>query len=247
VNPIRLAALAAAIAAAHPAAAQRASPSASRTPRGAAAPAVPSAPVAAPAAAPAPAAHEYGEPAPEWRVGPALAYEFGMGDLDYGGPQLRIEASRVVRRVSPLTTVSFVGSFSVTHAAGDEEIPILVASFPVPVLRSATIEWDANVFELVPTARVTYSASPKIAFFADGGAGLVYSAGRVHLPPQAASLPESEVLSDGVGGVVRLAGGLVFTPSPALRLSVQAIGLDLRFGDGPGTGFALGASLSHRL
>jgi hypothetical protein len=206
----------------------------------------------APAAAPTPAhaplvAPAEDEPGAEWRVGPALGFEFGMGDLEYSGPKVRIEATRAYRRVSPTTTLSLVGSLSVTHASGKEDVPVPIPAFPLPIIRQTSIEWDANVFELIPGARLTYATTPKVAFFADGGLGLAYTAGRVYLPPAAASLGDGAVLSDGVGGVLRLAGGVVITPSPALRIAVEAVGLNVRFGDGPGTGFSLGASLTHRL
>jgi hypothetical protein len=207
----------------------------------------PTAPPPAPAYAPPAEPVEYEAPAPEWRVGPALGFEFGMGDLDYSATKIRIEAARAVRRVSPITTLSFVGALSIAHASGKEDVPIVIPTIPFPVVRSESLEWDANVFEAIPAARLTYVTTPKVSFFADGGLGLTYTAARVHLPPAAASMSEEEVLSDGLGAVLRLAGGVVITPSPALRIGLEIVGLHLRFGDGPGTGFALGASLTHRL
>jgi hypothetical protein len=245
---IRLAALAAALAAAFPAAAQRATAPSSRGSRGATPAPAPAthAPPAAPLAAAEPSA-SLEAPAPEWRIGSGLGYELGLGDLEYSGLQFRIEAVRPFKRSSPVTTLSFVGSFSATHASGSEDVPIVVPAFPLPIVRAAKIEWDANVFEVVPGVRLTYSTGQTVSFFADGGAGLVYTATRVYLPSAVGGVSEGDVASDGVGGVVRLAGGLVFNPSPAMRLSVEALGLHLRFGDGPGTAFTLGASLSYRL
>jgi hypothetical protein len=207
----------------------------------------PRAPAAAPTPAPAPlVAPVEDEPGAEWRVGPSLGFEFGMGDLEYSAPKFRIEAARAYRRTSATTTLSFLASLSIAHASGKEDVPVVIPSFP-PIMRQESIEWDANVFELIPGARLTYATTPKVAFFADGGLGLAYTVGRVYLPPAAASLGEGAVLSDGVGGVVRLAGGVVIAPSPALRIAIEAVGLNIRFGDGPGTGFSLGASLTHRL
>jgi hypothetical protein len=169
-----------------------------------------------------------------------------MGDLDYGGPKIRIDAEHPIQRISPLATASFVGSLSLTHASGKESVPYVVAAFPAPIIRTADVEWDANVFELVPAARITYFITPTTSLYADGGLGLVYTASNVRLPG-VTGVDGKGLVSDGVGAVLRLAGGLVFTPTPALRIGVEAVGLNLRFGNGPGTGFSLGASLSHRL
>jgi len=192
-----------------------------------------------------PVASAVDEPSPEWRVGPALGFELGLGDQDYTAPKLRIDAQRAIRRVSPETTLSFVGTFSVTHPSGKETVPVAFNPF-FGGLQTAEVQWDANVFELVPAARVTYVAGPKLNLFADGGLGLVYTAARTYLPP-IAGLQSSELVGSGVGGVLRLAAGLEFTPSPGFRVAIQAIGLDIRFGKGPGSAFDMVASVSHRL
>jgi hypothetical protein len=254
---IKFAALAAALATAVPAGATQKMPpppTARQQPSSSAAaparaPAAPAAPVASPAAA-APAAarptalESTDAPAPEWRVGPALGLEFGMGDQDYSAVKIRIEAQRPVRLLSPATTLSFVGSLGMAHASGNEDVVVSVDPF-FGIVQTATVEWDANVFELIPAARITHVATPRISFFADGGIGLVYTAARSFVP--SSTLGQLDLVEDGVGGVVRLAGGIVIAPSPALRIHLEAVGLHLRFGDGPGTAFNLVASISHRL
>jgi hypothetical protein len=167
-----------------------------------------------------------------------------MGDEDYSAVKVRIDAERPLRRVSPRTTWSFVGSFAAAHPSGDESVPVPVGLF---TFETAEVQWDANVFELVSAMRVTHAATPKVSFFADGGLGLVYTAGRTHVASSLPNMQDLALVDDGVGGLVRLAGGLVFTPSPAVRVSIEAFGLHLRFGDGPGTAFNLFASISHRL
>ncbi len=202
------------------------------------------APAAATPARATPVARAIDEPSPEWQVGPALGFELGLGDRDYTAPKVRIDAQRAIRRVSPETTLSFVATLSVTHPSGKETVP--VAFNPFFGVQTAEVQWDANVFELVPAARVTYVAGPKLNLFADGGLGLVYTAGRTYLPP-IAGLQTSELVESGAGAVLRLAAGLEFTPSPGLRVAIQAIGLDIRFGKGPGSAFDMVASVSHRL
>ncbi len=245
----RFAAVAAALAVALPAGATQKTPAPAPARTQAAKPAP--APARAPAATPAATVLDP-EPAPAeepvdgaWRIGPVLGFEFGMGDWEYDSVKVRIDAQRTIRQLSPVSTLSFVGSLSVAHPAGTKSVPVVIDPY-LGIVQSQTLEWDANVFELVPAARVTYVATPRVSLYADGGLGLVYTAARTYLPPAAAGL-KTDLVEDGVGGVLRLAGGLVFTPSPALRVGVEVIGLHIRFGDGPGTGFALAASVSHRL
>jgi hypothetical protein len=204
-------------------------------------------PAAAAAIAPgaAPLAAERAVPS-EWRVGPGLGIELGMGDQDYTAVKVRIDAERPLQRLSPRTTVSFVGSFSASHPSGDETVPLVVDPL-FGVLASTEVQWDANVFELVPALRLIHAATPKVSFFADGGVGAVYTAARGHVTTSVLPGQDLAVVEDGLGGVVRLAGGLVLAPSPNVRVSLEAIGLHVRFGDGPGTGFNLFASISHRL
>ena len=160
--------------------------------------------------------------------------------------KLRIDAQREVRRLSAETTISFLGAFSMAHASGSESLTVVVDPF-LGRVASGTIEWDANVFELVPTARLTYAATPGVSFIADGGLGAVYTAARAHVPPVLAGWQSADPVKDGVGGVVRIAGGLVLTPSPGFRIAIEGVGFHLRFGNGPGSGFDLVASISHRL
>ncbi len=240
---LRFAAMAAALAVALPTGATQKMTS-TRTPAAKqSAPARPPAPVA-PAVAPEP--EDVSEPADDaWRFGPAMGFEFGIGDWKYNAVKVRIDAQRTISQLSPVATLSFVGSFSVAHPSGTKTVPVVVDPY-FGVVESATLEWDANVFEVVPAVRVAYVASPKVSFFADGGLGLVYTAANTYLPQSAAGL-NPDLVENGVGGVLRLAGGLVFAPSPAIRIAVEAVGLDIRFGNGPGSAFSLGASISHRL
>ncbi len=240
---MRFAAIAAALAVALPAGATQKMPASapSRAPAAKAPPArTPAAPVAQPEPAAAPET-----PDEDWKVGAALGFEFGLGDQEYDAVKVRIDAQRAIRQLSPETTLSFVGSLSIAHPSGKETVPVVVDPF-FGVVESATVEWDANVFELVPAARLTYFASPKVSFFADGGLGLTYTAARLYIPQVAGGL-KPDLVSDGVGGVLRLAGGLVFTPSRAFRVAIEAVGLNIRFGNGPGSSFGVAASISHSL
>jgi hypothetical protein len=201
------------------------------------APSRPSAPAATPA--------HIQEPESVWRLGAALGLEVGLGDEDYNAVKVRMDAQHDLQRLSPVASLAFVASLGISHVSGTASVPVVVDPI-LGVFQNATIEWDANVFELIPAARVTYAASPQLSFFGDGGLGLVYTAANVRVPPSAAGRG-TDLVEDGVGGVLRLAGGLVFSPSPALRIAVEAVGLNIRFGNGPGTAFNLVASISHRL
>jgi hypothetical protein len=257
----RFAALGAALAVALPAAAAQKMPApapsrapAPRPPAAAPAPAPATTPAARPSpAAASPAAAEAVAPLAAdrglpsgWRVGPGLGIELGMGDQDYTAVKVRIDAERPLQRLSPRTTLSFVGSFSASHPSGEETVPLVVDPL-FGVLASTEVQWDANVFELVPALRLIHAATPKVSFFADGGVGAVYTAARGQVTTSVLPGQDLAVVEDGLGGVVRLAGGLVLAPSPNVRVSLEAIGLHVRFGDGPGTAFNLFASISHRL
>jgi hypothetical protein len=239
----RLSALVAALVAAAPAAA---------APRPTAAPARPAPTVPAKPEAPTPPAPPTDEAAldatldPAWRFGPALGFEFGTGDVDFDGLSLRLDAERAWMRLSPLATLSFLGSLAMTHASGSKTVSMVVDPFTGRSV-SGTVEWDANIFEVIPGVRLAYAVSPSASLFADTGLGLAYTAGHDHVSTSiAASSPESPT-STGLGGVVRLAGGIVFNPSSALRIAIEPLGLRLRFGNGPGSGLDIAASLSYRL
>jgi hypothetical protein len=215
--------------------------------------------LAAPTGAPSPAAPARATPAAEvqeagaelpidrtWRFGPVLGIESGIGDADFDGLTFRIDAERDVSRLSPETTLSLVGSLSLTHASGKKNVAVVVDPFSGRTV-TGTVAWDANVFELVPTARLTYQARPGFAFVADGGVGLGWTAARARPSVAIAASSPGDPVDGGAGGVVRLAGGLVITPTPGLRIALEALALRLRFGNGPGSGFGLALSISHRL
>lgn len=219
----------------------------------AAAPARPPAKAAAPASAavtpPArPAVDAGAGPSsdPAWRFGTALSLEFGVGDNDSGGLGIRLDAEREVEPLSPETSLSLVASLSLTHLSGSESVTVVVDPFAGRTVNGA-VEWDANLIELVPTARLTYRATPGLSLVADGGLGVAYAVARARPAAALAAAAPPDPVDGGVAGVVRLAGGLLLTPAPGLRIGVELLGLRLRFGNGPGSAFGLGLSLSHRL
>ncbi len=200
---------------------------------------------AALAAAPAsPRAQE--ELDPSWRAGAGVGVSFGLGDEDFTSAAVRIDAERPFRALGPQSRLGLVVSFAMSHPAGSASVPIAFDPYS-GTFRSAEITWDANVFELVPAARLAWAASPTFSLYADGGVGLAYTVARVEVPAEAAALGLSAGPSDGVAGVLRLAGGLQWILRPDLRLAVQLVGLDARFGGGVGSSFDVFASLSHRL
>ncbi len=183
---------------------------------------------------------------PEWRAGAGLGASFGMGDEDYSALTVRIDAQRSYRELSPQARLDLVVSLGMSHPADSATVPIGFDPY-LGTLRTAEITWDANVLELVPAARISYAASPTVAFYADGGLGLTYTATRVDLPPEAEVLGLSGGPGDGAGAVLRIGGGLLWTPSPAVRVALEVVGLHARFGGGLGSSFDLVASISHRL
>jgi hypothetical protein len=197
-------------------------------------------PAPAPAVPPAASAA-----APDWRVGSALGFEFGMGDADYTAAKLRVEAERPVRDLAPEARLSAVVSLGLSHPSGKVSVPI--AFDPFLGFETADLTWDANVFELVPAARVVWAASPNVAFYGDGGLGLAYTVARATLPSSLAALGVKSPEEDGLAAVLRLGAGALWSPTPSLRVGLEALGLQLRFGNGVGSAYTLVASLSHRL
>jgi hypothetical protein len=254
----RLATIAAAVALASFAAPAEAAPKAppARTPAAAAPtpaaarPAPAAAPTALrpapPAAAVAPAVEDADDWSTGWRFGPALGLEFGMGDAKYDAVAFRLDAQREVRRLSPEATLSLLGVLSVAHASGKESVSIVVDPFLGRRITDS-IEWDANVFELVPGGRITYAATPGLSLFVDGGLGLSYAVATARVPSSLDAFGVADPVDGGVGGVLRLAAGLAIAPSPNFRVVVQALGFNVRFGNGPGSSFDLALSLSTRL
>ncbi|WP_242345398.1 hypothetical protein, partial [Anaeromyxobacter terrae] len=183
-----------------------------------------------------PAAAWFAEP--EWRVATLLGGEFGLGDASYDALKLRIDAERTVRALSPRAALGFVVSAGVLHASDSQAVA-------VPMMGTVSMEWGANLFEVVPSARVTYALAPKLWVNADAGLGVAYTAasGSVDVP----GLGRIEPVSGGLAGVLRLAGGLAFAPTPNVRVGAQLVGFDVRFGDGVGSAFSFLVSASHRL
>ncbi|WP_242341114.1 hypothetical protein [Anaeromyxobacter sp. SG66] len=175
---------------------------------------------------------------PEWRIATLLGAEFGIGDASYSALKLRVDAERTVRALSPRAALGWVISAGVLHASDSQDVP-------VPMMGTVAMEWGANLFEVVPAARVTYALGPKLWIHGDAGLGVAYTAasGSVDVP----GIGHVEPVSGGVAGVARLAGGLAFTPTPNVRVGAQLVGFDVRFGDGVGSAFSFLVSASHRL
>jgi hypothetical protein len=218
------------------------SPSPERAPAAAQAPALPA---AAPTGDPDSVAPQLRQAPPaawfaeqEWRVATLLGAEFGIGDANYDALKLRVEAERTLRALSPRAALGWVVSAGVLHASDSESVT-------VPMIGAVSMEWSANLFEVVPSARVTYALAPKLWFHGDAGVGVAYTAasGSVDIP----GIGRIEPVSGGLAGVLRLAGGLAFTPTPNVRVGAQLVGFDVRFGDGVGSAFSFLVSASHRL
>ena len=211
-------------------------PAPERAPAAASAPALSVAPPAAGVFQRPPPAAWFAQP--EWRIATLLGAEFGLGDASYDALKLRVEAERTLRALSPRASLGYVISASVLHASDSESIA-------VPMLGTVQMEWSANLFELVPSARATLALGPKVWVHGDAGLGLAYTvaSGKVDV----AGIGTVEPVSDGLAGVLRLAAGLAFAPTPNVRIGAQVVGFDVRFGDGVGSAFSFLVSASHRL
>lgn len=181
----------------------------------------------------------------DWRVGVSFGFETGTGDDEYTSAKIRVDAGRTLRRLSPKATLGFVVSLSATHPSDSVSVPIGYDPLMRPIL--AEVKWDANVFELVPSVRLEYTVSPRTRLFGDGGLGLAYTASRAILPASLPAAASSGLTGDGAAAMVRLAGGLLFTPRPDLSLGFEILALSLRFGEGAGSAFGMVASISHPL
>jgi hypothetical protein len=237
-----------------------------KQPAAAPAPVAPVAPVApaaapapAPAAAPAPIAarrpaeadDEYASPvvagdppAPwffdrEWRVSVQFGLEAGLGDQSFSAPKLRVDASTTLRKVSPRATAGLVLSLSALHAS-DTETFTVATPYGADTIG---VEWAANVFDFVPSARLTFAAAPRFWMYGDAGLGLSYTAALVSI--DIPELGRLEPVGDGIAVVGRLAGGLLFSPTANARLGAE-LGANLRFGDGVGSSLSILAVASHR-
>ncbi|HET8541702.1 MAG TPA: hypothetical protein VFL83_17620 [Anaeromyxobacter sp.] len=182
----------------------------------------------------------------EWRAAAGLGLSIGMGDEKYSAAAVRVDAERTLRVLSPRARLAVVFSLGMTHPADAATVPIGLDPI-TGTMRTAEITWDANVFELVPAARVAYAASPTVAFYADGGLGLAYTATRVGVPPEAEALGISGGPDEGAAAVLRLGGGLSWTPSANVRIGLELVGVHARFGGGVGSSFDFLASVSHSL
>jgi hypothetical protein len=252
---LRLAAAGLAIAAlAPPALAQTASRRAAATKTSAPATAAPNtaSPLAAtptPAAAPAPALaaspapSDAGADATGWRVAGLFGFEFGVGDAGYSVPKIQIDAQRPIQALAPGVRLDLVLSLGLLHAQGSESFSMVT---PLGIA-SADVKWGANVFELVPAARVTFRAAPSFLLYGDGGLGLGYTkgTGKIQLNTGTGTMT-IEPASTGLCGIVRLAGGAVVPIGRDVRLGAE-VPLSLRFGKGVGSSLAILFTASHTL
>jgi hypothetical protein len=176
--------------------------------------------------------------AADWRAGAALGLELGTGDTSFTATRLQLDAETTLGRLSPKATYGVVVSLGLLHAGGDETVPLLPFG-------EAKFAWASNLFELVPSGRVSYALGPTVWLHADAGLGLAWTAGGGSV--EVAGLGKVGGVSEGLAAVVRLAGGLTYAPSPDVRIGAELVGFNLRFGDGVGTTYTLMLAASHRL
>ncbi len=180
----------------------------------------------------------------EWRVGPSFGFETGgVGGQEFTAAKLRVDAERSMGLLAPGTPLALVVSLAAFHPSGSY-------AFGIPGIygmQGFTVSWDANVLELVVSARATRAISPRFSLFGDAGLGVDHVFARATLPPEATQYGIRPAVGDGTGGLVRLAGGGVFAVTPQLHVVAEVIGIQLRFGEAADTGFGMLLSISHLL
>jgi hypothetical protein len=228
-SPIRLLALAAALGAAAPAAA--AAPKSAAPARATAVAAAPARAAPAPAPAPTPAAPRGTSPVARaaWfgaAVGAVSAFDIGKGmafHLDYGIP--RTPAGWRKLELEWHLVASFAMPSGDTPLTATVPVPSGLGSLQVD---AGSEEVGALVFEVVPTARVLWTMTRGVAFFADGGVGLCQTVERYE---RAEMFQGRSEWRDYVTGVVLHAGiGLAADVTPRWRLVFQPLAFDVQLG-----------------
>jgi hypothetical protein len=220
-SPFRLLALAAALGAA---------PAAAAAPKSAP-PAPARAPVAAPAPAPAAAPPRAASVVPRaaWlgaAVGGVSAFDEGKGmalHLDYGIPRtpagwrkLQLEWHLVASFALPSGDTPLTATVAAPSGIGSVQVD------------AGSEEVSALVFEVVPTARLLWTVTRGVAFFADGGVGLCQT---VESYERAEMFHGRSEWRDYVTGVALHAGlGLAADVTARWRLVFQPLAFDLQLG-----------------
>jgi len=122
-----------------------------------------------------------------------------------------------------------VASFS--RPTGDTELSGTVtppySGTPVAV-SSGSEELKATLFEVVPTARVLWTATPGVAFFAEGGLGLCQTLERYDRSEM--FYGRSQRSEYATGFVARLGLGLAADVTPRWRVVLEPVAFDLQLG-----------------
>jgi hypothetical protein len=201
------------------------------------------APPAEPAPAVAPAVATGTEPVSAslpWRAAASFGFEFGLEDTSYTSPKLQIALQRPIQPLTPQVQLDLVVALGLLHAQGSESVAL-------PPFGSANVKWGLNLFEVVPAARFSIRASPQLMLYGDAGLGAAYSKGTGSVTIDTGfNTIKVEPVSSGMAGVVRVAGGLVFSVGQHVRIGAEAP-LSLRFGSGVGSSLALLFTASHTL
>jgi hypothetical protein len=123
-------------------------------------------------------------------------------------------------------------SVMVSRPSEDTKLTVTAAPPVGPPIQiaSGSEKMNAWVVEVVPTARVRYSVHPKVALFADGGAGLGQTVERYERDELFQGHTEKSVNQTTV--VVRVGGGLTVDLSERTRLVVLPLALSLQLGTG---------------
>lgn len=133
---------------------------------------------------------------------------FGLEAGDESGVQFRFDGEVPVARLSPNVSVAGVGTLSL-----------------------ALLSNDIKVFELVPSARLTWAGTPQVGAYGDIGLGLSIASGN------------DDTIT---GATMRFLGGAYYEMNPSTRF-VGEIGLHPHFGDYGDTTFTLMIGVKFRM
>lgn len=197
------------------------------------------APAAPAPAAAKPAAPPFDERGP-WRLGASIGWEWDTTpDSDLAGPRLQVELERDLVRLGRRGQLSFVAAGAWWHATDEERVD-LGAGYVM------TAEATANLLEVTPSFRASFSPLPRLRLFAELGAGGARVQGTIEVRTETPLGDFSaEETADDWAGVLRLAAGGTWAIDDRFRVGVQLPTFHWRFGEGKSRSFALSAVAAY--
>lgn len=173
-----------------------------------------------------------------------LGFEDGEGDA---GVSLRFDGELVQRPLAPGVGFSIVGSIGFTRFSED------YTSYDPYYDVELGAEWAANVFKIVPAARLTFGRSANLHPYVDAGLGLYYASVSATQTAVVGTstypyyrIVEAEGSDSETSLMMRFAAGLTFDVSPTFALGGE-LGFNPYFGDVDDTMLSLMLAARFRL